>query len=68
MITFEITDQQQTEATEWATEHDKTCPYGDPMKQGAIGGSLTWKFTPTTIGIMASLCCACGGSVFLGES
>lgn len=62
---FELTEAQATEARNWIDKHDEECRFADPMKQGAIGGRLTWKFTPTSIGIMATVCCACGESAFL---
>jgi len=45
---------------DWLREHDKNCPYSDPMKCGAIGGRLTYCFTPTALGLVIKVKCGCG--------
>ncbi len=36
-------------------------------KGGAIGGSLTYCFTPTTLGVVAEVKCACGKKIDLTD-
>ena len=53
-------------------EHNKTCVYYDDGTQvapraGAIGGTLTYSFTPTTIGTIVKVECACGGNADLTD-
>jgi len=52
----------------WETEHDKTCRYYDDgtspeCPSGAIGGRLTYRFTPTGLGHIIVVKCLCGGEV-----
>ena len=47
----------------WIAHHDKTCIYADRRKQGAVGGRLTYEFTPTSLGVIAQVKCACGKHV-----
>jgi hypothetical protein len=44
---FKLTEDQQEETKEWMTGHD--CPIG---YEGAIGGKITYNFTPTGIGVV----------------
>jgi hypothetical protein len=59
-MTFELDEKETKEFKEWDENHKNTCKYGDPMKQGAIGGRLTFSFTPTSIGCLVKIQCACG--------
>lgn len=43
-------------------EHYKTCKYSDPRKRGAIGGNITFCFTPTSIGTYVRFRCSCDPS------
>ena len=67
---FVIEPYEQVAMREWMVEHKKTCPLnfekdGSPKEfpGGAIGGAITYKFTPTGIGMATSVSCHCGGSV-----
>jgi len=42
----------------WLKEHNKTCVHY--KNQGAIGGRLTYTFTPTGLGTIRKVKCACG--------
>ncbi len=48
---------------DWLLEHDKTCPFKLRLNQGAIGGRFTYKYTPTSLGIVAKIECGCGSEV-----
>jgi hypothetical protein len=56
---FSLTDEQYEKINEWRREHE--CPY--KYNQGAIGGRITYEFTPTGIGICTSAKCACGSNI-----
>lgn len=57
---FTITENEAGNLNNWIEEHDKKCPFTDPMKQGAIGGRFTYSFTPTSLGQITKIKCACG--------
>jgi len=61
-----LNDEEITQIENWNVEHDKKCPilnrkvaeYKSPY--GAIGGGRTYCFTPTSIGTIITVECACG--------
>lgn len=57
---FKIYDQEKKLMDGWLEEHDKDCEFSDPTKCGAIGGRLTFRFTPTSLGCITTVTCACG--------
>jgi len=67
-LQFQIDDQEEDRLHKWTEEHDKTCKFSDPMKQGAIGGRLTFQFTNTGLGQLASVKCACGEEKLLTDA
>lgn len=65
MLTFEIDNEQHLNLKIQMLEHDKECKYMQPNedglpKTGAIGGRITYSFTPTSIGTIVTVTCACG--------
>ena len=58
---FEITTEENKQISDWLKEHNKTCEFTNPENQGAIGGRLTYCFTPTGLGLVTKVKCACGG-------
>lgn len=50
---FPISEKEQEKIREWELKHDAE-------KHGCIGGSLTWYFTPTSIGTIGEVICSCG--------
>ena len=62
---FPISEKEQEKITEWELKHDaekhglKTSKQR-AMGHGCIGGSLTWCFTPTSIGTIGEVICSCG--------
>lgn len=65
MFSFTVDPSELKTYAEWAKEHDKHCKFYDdgssPVpKGGAIGGRLTWSFTPTSLGTITEVSCACG--------
>lgn len=45
------------ETFEWCEEHKKFCKI---KSTGAIGGRYTYSFTPTGLGVISTVKCACG--------
>ena len=56
-MTFTIPEQEAEQVVEWVMKH--TCNVRNRY-QGAIGGAITFSFTPTSIGEIVSVKCACG--------
>ena len=66
MIAFEVTEKDTIEIEVWLEEHDKECPFKERSSQGAAGGRLTYSFTPSGIGLMKKVGCACGEATNVG--
>ena len=64
---FELDDEQVEKIKKWDDNHKKTCRFGDPLNQGAIGGRLSYCFTPTSLGEIQLVKCACGEELDLTE-
>jgi hypothetical protein len=64
---FRLDTEELKKLAAWREEHDKTCKYAHPSKQGAIGGRLTYCFTPTSLGSVTKVKCACGEEVDLTD-
>lgn len=62
---FPIDEATDKKARDWMREHDEK--KHKFRKSGAIGGSYSWNFTPTSIGTLASIKCSCGEEFYLGE-
>ncbi len=67
---FEIGKNDLKVFYEWHDNH--FCQYKKPPDEeqpylGAIGGGLTFSFTPISIGTLASAKCSCGEEVLLAE-
>lgn len=57
---FVLSENEIKKLNGWLLEHDKTCPNAGSKNQGAIGGRLTYSFTPTSLGTFSGVKCACG--------
>lgn len=69
---FTISPGERKQIAEWLAEHNKTCKYHDDGTQasnpcGAIGGRLTYSFTPTGLGLITEVACACGDKIDVTE-
>jgi hypothetical protein len=60
---FSLDIGEQIRLSEWLQDHSNSCPFNSPENQGAIGGRLTYCFTPTSLGTITKVQCACGQSV-----
>ena len=59
---FEIYEDELPSLDKWLEEHE--CGYTkDPFAAGAIGGRLTYQFTPTSLGQITVVRCLCGKEV-----
>lgn len=69
MSTFTLTDEEDAKIAEWRTEHRPNCDFyteanGFPeIYVGAIGGGITYSFTPTGLGTITIARCACGAEI-----
>jgi len=54
---FVITDYQEEQLKKWINEHE--CSVRGKY-HGAIGGSLSYVFVPTSIDLLFNIECACG--------
>ena len=57
---FELEDKELSNFREWDEEHKKVCEIYTQGIRGAIGGRLTFSFTPTSLGTAIKVKCACG--------
>jgi len=59
--TFLLQGEAWAAALAWLTLHN--CPsHGKDALQTAIGGEITYTFTPTSLGVVKKVKCACGAS------
>lgn len=61
---FTVPDEEADKSRKWRKDHDKICPQ---IEVGAIGGKFTWSFTPTGLGCILKLKCACGEELDLTD-
>ena len=61
---FELDDNELVRLLAWLTEHDKNCPM---IYCGAIGGRLSYEFTPTGLGCVVIVRCACKAEINLTD-
>ena len=66
---FPISKEDYDKAIDWIEKHEeKYHSKRTPLPRGgAIGGSYTWEFTPTSIGVFGSVKCSCGKSFTFQE-
>lgn len=69
---YQIEVEQWPAYEAWSMEHDQVCPHFDDgkspiSKSGDIGGRLTFSFTPTSLGVVTVVKCACGAEVNLTD-
>ena len=74
MYPFNLNDKQLTKLATWRADHFRECKYYikhedgfEEIYTGAIGGELTYSFTPTGVGVVAKVQCACGKEVDLTD-
>jgi len=60
---FPISEEESEKINAWIMKHEKEKHLrseNDFPRGGAIGGSYTYHFTPTSIGVFGSIQCSCG--------
>ena len=65
MLDFELTEKQRLEISAWDATHK--CRIRHKFT-GAIGGRLSYTFTPTGLGMAIFVECACGETLDLTKS
>ena len=63
MMKFELDEKQIEKFNQWNKAHRKKCD----ADAGAIGGRLTFTFTPTGMGTITEIKCICGESINLTD-
>lgn len=65
MFLKDLNKEQLKKFYEWNNDHIQKCPhYENP---GAIGGRLTYCFTPTGLGTIVKIVCSCGEELDLTD-
>lgn len=58
-MSFSLDHDEADKLRVWLAEHNKTCAYAPLSKRGAIGGCLTYSFSPNSLGTVVKVKCAC---------
>ena len=61
---FKLHDDDLKTYVEWLKNHKEECPV---WGKTAIGGALTYSFTPTGLGTITTVKCACGEKLDLSH-
>lgn len=72
LMQFNLTDDESIKMADWLIAHNSKCKYYDDGTKpynpvGAIGGRLTYSFTPTGLGVITIIKCACGAEIDLTD-
>lgn len=60
MKKFEMSDKESWDADNAVKNHNKDCPIYNDNHSAAIGGRISYTFTPTSLGMACGVRCACG--------
>ncbi len=60
MSIFKISNEDNEKIAEWRKVHIPDCVVYTNKEKGAIGGLYTFCFTPTSLGTVTIIKCACG--------
>ena len=61
---FELTEEEEQKYRTWIKEHNEDCQI---KYSGAIGGKITFQFTPTSLGVITKVICGCGEELILTD-
>lgn len=69
---FSFTHTETVLYHKWQAEHNAKCLFFDDGTEaeppvGAIGGTTTYSFTPTSLGVVVKVRCACGVEIDLTD-
>lgn len=65
-----LTEDQTQKADEFKKNHDckyRTQEIPDHIYVGEIGGTTSYRFTPTSLGVVAVVLCTCGNEMELTD-
>ncbi len=67
---FELDKEQQEKVKDFKNSHECKLSTNDfgPRYVGAIGGSTTYSFTPTGLGVITIVKCACGKEIDITDT
>jgi len=63
MYNFSILEDEVNTLKTKLKEHKLTCKFANSEKHGEIGGSLSYIFTPTSLGVLYYAECVCGEKI-----
>ena len=66
-MNFRLDHIEVAKINKWTIEHKCNISSSSGEKYGAIGDRMTYCFTPTSLGIIKVVKCACGESLNLTE-
>lgn len=61
---FCLTEEEENKYRSWLKEHNKICPI---KYSGAIGGKISFLFTPTSLGVITQVICSCREKINLTD-
>lgn len=69
---FSISEEEQEQINKWKEQHERDVhnlyTLEDKLKyKGTVGGSYTYEFMPTSIGIIGTIKCSCGEKFTFAE-
>lgn len=64
---FKFDNDEAFKMQVWLTEHNEKCKLREGKNTGAIGGRISYTFTPTSLGIIKKVSCACGESICVND-
>lgn len=69
MLQFTLSESQIKKLDKWRKHHKCSikAQYGIEKYVGAVGGELTYHFTPTSIGSVVTVSCSCGKKIDITE-
>ena len=57
---FKLTPEEVKDIEKWKNEHTKEFHDNNEKYAGRFGGQFTYAFTPTSLGMIGKVKCACG--------
>jgi hypothetical protein len=62
---FSLSKKEAKRYLYWLKLHNEKCQYASSKNQGAIGGRISFQFTPTSLGVIKKIICSCGTTLDL---
>lgn len=64
-MNFALSETEVQKMKKWLKGHNKTCAKADRAYARGLDGSLTYSFTPTSLGTFSRVRCVCGACLEL---